>query len=171
MRAIRDRNAAGGRAARAALALFLLIICLAVVPGRGAADTLRQEMLAAINDKRTSHGLQPLTLEERLSRAAQTHAEDIAARGRLDHRGADGSGLADRLVRVGYPYGVAAENVAGGTPTAADTVELWMESQGHRRNLLRRDILEAGVGYASRRLDPGDRGYRHFWVVDLGRRR
>ena len=130
-----------------------------------AAPETAERMLASVNDQRSAAGLTPLTLEPRLSRAAQAHADDMARHGRLDHEGSDGNGLATRLRRVCYAYRSAAENLAAGHGGPEVIVARWMNSPGHRRNLLRAELRHAGVGYA--RGADGD-PYGAYWALALG---
>ena len=154
-----------GMARRAAA--LLLILALAWEGGAGAGELPAERMLAAINALRDEHGLEPLMAEERLMRAAEDHARDMALNGFVGHRGSDGTDLEGRLARIGYPYRRAAENVAAGTRTARDTVAGWMSSDGHRGNILSPGLREAGVGYVA---TPGEdaAGYRHYWALMLG---
>ena len=155
--------------------ILIILLCLCLAPRvltAEAPDDLsarRHALLQAINQVRAEAALPLLHAVEVLHRVAQAHAEDIAARGRLDHRGSDGAGLAARLHRAGYDYSLAAENLAEGTGDAAATVALWMQSPGHRANLLLPGVRDIGIGYVAV-AEPGypnDR--RDYWVLDLGR--
>jgi uncharacterized protein YkwD len=79
----------------------------------------------------------------------------------LSHRGSDGSDLGDRLARTGYPFTMAAENLAAGVTTPDETVWLWSGSPGHRRNMLTAEFREAGIAHLS-----GAGG--EIWVLVLG---
>jgi uncharacterized protein YkwD len=134
-----------------------------------AEDSPSTTLLAAVNRQRAQHGLAPLVLDARLAQAAQAHAEDMAARGLLSHEGSDGARLDARLARAGYRYRFAAENIAAGLPDPLRTVERWMESKGHRANILKKSATETGIGYVE--LPPGDTraGFRAYWVLILAR--
>ena len=56
--------------------------------------------------------------------------------------------MADRVRAAGYPYAVVAENLAAGQRTAAEVVQGWLDSPGHRRNLLSPDVTQIGVAHA-----------------------
>jgi uncharacterized protein YkwD len=146
-----------------AVALLLAIpgAVAAPAPDRAAASAMRD----AVNFVREYHGLVPLALDIDLSRAAQGHAEELARRGELSHRGLDGSRLGNHLREVDYPYSVAAENLAAGPPEADGAVILWLNSPGHRRNLLLEGVTAIGVGYA--RAPARDDRFRHYWVLVL----
>ena len=153
------------------LASVLVMILLAVSAAAAGGTDLEGGLLARINAVRAAEGLPPLEAAARLSLAAQAHAEDLAARGVLSHEGADGSRLRTRLARAGYPFRLAAENLAQGVATPADAVSLWLASPGHRRNLLLDGIRELGIGHAVRRPPPPGIATGDFWVVVLGRRK
>ena len=127
------------------------------------AARMAKATLAAINDERAAKNLPALAPDPRLTVAAQNHACDSAARNQLGHKGSDGSTLADRARRVGYRYREIAENVAQGYPGPASVVRGWMDSAGHRRNILLRGAQDVGLGLAV-----GGNGDLH-WVLVLGR--
>jgi uncharacterized protein YkwD len=130
---------------------LIAVAILALGVGAGAAELKPQdELLAAINTFRLSQGLRPLVRSGALERAAKDHSADLARWGQLDHRGSDGADLRERLTRAGYAFSLAAENLAYGQTTAQETLAHWLQSPGHRRNLLLEDVREAGVGYARR---------------------
>lgn len=125
----------------AALLMMVAITCAA--PAR--AHDLAQDLLAAVNGVRQSHGLRALAPSAALRRAAQALANDLAARGALEHQNARGDDLETRLSAVGYAYASAAENLAAGQTAPAAVVDDWMQSPGHQRNLLLADVSEAGI--------------------------
>ncbi|TAN58852.1 MAG: CAP domain-containing protein [Rhodospirillales bacterium] len=122
------------------------------------------ELIGAVNSARRDVGLGPLRAEDRLSRAAQDYARVLAGWGRLSHQGPEGSRLKDRLSRQGYPYRQAAENLASGLIGPGETVALWLQSPGHRANMLMPDMHEAGVGIVR------DADGQSYWTLLLGRR-
>lgn len=85
----------------------------------------------------------------------------MARRGKMSHRGSDGSTPFDRITQVGYQYWAAAENVAYGFDRVDEVMAGWMRSAGHRRNILG-PYREIGVGHAV-----GTTG-RSFWCVTFG---
>lgn len=130
------------------------------LPDRAA--EMRQEVIASVNYQRKAAGLAPLAAQAALERAAQDHACDNAATGRMSHAGSDGSTLPQRLKRVGYAFRAASENVAEGFMDAPSVMAGWMGSKGHRRNILDRGVAEIGIGLAL------GRGGTVFWTMDLG---
>lgn len=107
----------------------------------------------------------PLRFNEGLALAARRHAQDLGPRGALDHLGADGSRLSDRLNRLGTWHGLIAENISTGEPEARQVViQLLVDDgvpgRGHRRNLFNPDLHQAGAGSAPHR------DYRVVTVID-----
>ena len=134
------------------------------------AESIPHRVLYLTNLERRAEGLSPLKSEPRLEAAAQDHAEDMAAQDYFDHQSLDGRSPWDRLGDAGYTYHAAAENIAAGQITAESVVDAWMNSPGHRANILNPYFRELGVGY---HLEAGDTfpdpyGYRHYWVQDFG---
>lgn len=147
---------------------LLLALTLAASPAAACrlpdgAEALARNALAAINGEREAKNLAPLTPDPRLQEAAQAHACDSATRNRMGHDGSDGSDLGQRATRSGYDYRAIAENVAQGYPSPESVTQGWMNSPGHRRNILMRNAKDAGVGVAL-----GRNGDLH-WVLNLGR--
>jgi len=134
-------------------------------------DGLRQEILQLINQKRQQHGLAPVNLENRLSSAAQTHSANMALQDFYSHTGQDGSRFSDRVSRTGYNWSRVTENIAAGFKTAASVVDGWMNSPGHRANILDGQVTQMGVGYEYLSTDTGNVNYRHYWTQVFARPR
>jgi uncharacterized protein YkwD len=120
-------------------------------PSRGKQRTtieLREnEVVALTNQARAKAGCGALRIDSRLHTAARGHSEDMAATNTMSHTGSDGSTPWDRAEAAGYTQAMA-ENVAVGYPTPTDVVEGWMNSAGHRANILNCDAKAIGVGLA-----------------------
>ncbi|WP_131774098.1 CAP domain-containing protein, partial [Protofrankia symbiont of Coriaria myrtifolia] len=80
--------------------------------------------------------------------AAQRHSEDMAANSYMDHVSLDGRTMTDRATASGYRYRMLGENVAAGQNSPAEVMDGWMNSPGHRRNILNGEFTQIGVGYA-----------------------
>lgn len=106
------------------------------------------DVVVETNRWRAEHGLPALTAEPRLTAAAVAHTDDMSARRFFAHESPDGRSVADRVLAAGYPYAVVAENLAAGQRTATEVVHGWLDSAGHRRNLLSPDVTQIGVAYA-----------------------
>ncbi len=90
----------------------------------------------------------PLRWNEKLARAARSHAEDMARFSYFSHDGRDGSKPSQRSVRAGYKYRAIGENLAAGPVTAEDAVAGWIRSPGHCANLMSPAYTEMGVAFA-----------------------
>lgn len=108
--------------------------------------------LCLLDHERREHDLAPFARDARLDRASRVHSRAMARRAFFAHRGADGSTPLGRMRAAGWPRELGgAENIAwgaGGAATPAEIVEGWMDSPGHRRNILDPRLRAIGVGIA-----------------------
>lgn len=125
-------------------------------------DPLIDQLVAAHNQARAREDLKPLKPDAKLMEAARLHALDMAEQEKLSHQGSDGSTPAERVKTQGYQYVSTGENVAEGQKSVSEVMETWMNSPGHRRNILG-DFSEIGASRAK------DAEGRFYWVVDFGR--
>ena len=109
-------------------------------------ENARREVLALTNAERAKYGLNPLTLDDRLTAAADAHCDDMILRGYFDHINPDGKSPADRLNDEGIDYMMMGENIAAGQRSAEEAVTDWMNSEGHRENILNPDYKSIGIG-------------------------
>lgn len=118
-------------------------------PARSLA-TIVDTVFLLTNRERTRASLTPLRRNPELARAAQLHAEQMAAAGKLGHElpGARYPTLASRLKLIGYAYRNVGENVAEGYTSGAALMAGWMTSAPHRANILSARYTETGVGMA-----------------------
>jgi uncharacterized protein YkwD len=114
----------------------------AAEPGADGSDAV----VAMVNEERESAGCDPVSADDRLTSAAEGHSQDQADRGEMTHTGSDGSTSGERATRAGYEWSKIAENVASGTTSAERAMELWMESSGHRKNII--DCAYEHIGVA-----------------------
>jgi uncharacterized protein YkwD len=115
---------------------FALVVTVLMVAPMPAAASTADTVLASINAARAKAGCQPLRLDSRLMAAAKSHARAMAEQNFFGHAGKDGNRFPARLQRQGYAYRTAAENIAAGQKSAGAVVKSWMQSAGHRRNIL-----------------------------------
>jgi uncharacterized protein YkwD len=109
-----------------------------------------QVIFDLVNAERTMRGLPPMAHDPLLALAAQRHSEDQAAMRKMTHTGSDGSSLSQRVDRVGFAWRSLAENVAVGYSGPAAVMAAWMNSDGHRRNILSANThLGVGLAYGS----------------------
>ncbi|MGW7265015.1 CAP domain-containing protein [Streptomyces sp. NPDC054842] len=106
------------------------------------------EVLALTNAERTSAGLRPLATDARLTGAAQAHSTDMAVRGFYSHTSPEGREPWDRAAAAGSGHRSVGENIACGQRFPAEVVRGWMDSPGHRANILKPAFTHLGVGYA-----------------------
>lgn len=97
------------------------------------------------NDARADAGCPALVVDGRLAAAAQDHADDMAAHDYFSHTSLDGTTFAERARAAGYPQ-PGGENIARGQRSAEEVVSAWMDSPGHRANILNCAFRAVGVG-------------------------
>lgn len=108
----------------------------------------------AVNARRRTRGLPLLSFDGHLAAVARTHSRDMARRGFFDHETPDGRSVADRYRQTGYDPRPSGENIAKQYPThgadaggvAESVVESWMNSPGHRENIVESSWTNEGVG-------------------------
>lgn len=125
----------------------------------------QNDILFQVNAARAAHGLAPLQWNARLAEAAAAHGADLQSCRKLAHDGCDGSDLPLRAARAGYAFRRISENLALCPCDGAEVVQAWLQSAGHRRNLLDPNVTEMG---ADTRADAADLR-RHQWVLVMGR--
>jgi uncharacterized protein YkwD len=139
---------------RRSLATCALIACATF--GAGSAQAARplhplsraqSSLLTAINAARAAAGVPPLRASATLTSAATWQSQALARAGILDHTSPDGSTLIDRLTRVRWRGTAAGEDLAV-TGAPSDAVAMWLQSPGHRENLLRASFRTVGLGLA-----------------------
>ncbi|MFJ4525319.1 CAP domain-containing protein [Streptomyces sp. NPDC088810] len=105
------------------------------------------EVVALTNAERGRAGLPPLAADPLLTAAAQGHCADMVARDFYAHTSPDGGRPWDRAAAAGYRRRTIGENIACGQRSPAEVVDGWMNSPGHRANILKRDFTHIGVGF------------------------
>lgn len=154
-------SAVGGSAtgsAGAALPVSELHAAPAAVPANAPNDVIN-----AANRYRRNSGIPTLVRSSALSQAAQRHANDMAAMGRMTHTGSDGSNVGGRVTAAGFFWRSVGENIAAGQRTAEQVTSAWMNSAGHRANILNRGFQYIGVGATERN------GVIYWCMVLVGR--
>lgn len=116
-------------------------------------------IVTLVNSERSKVGCSPVTLNAKLSKAAQDHSADMASHKNMSHTGSDGSDPGARITRAGYIWSSYGENVAYGYSTPEQVMAGWMSSPGHKRNILDCGFKEIGVGLAQ----PNS-----YWTQDFG---
>lgn len=139
-------------------------------PANGNVASLAAEIVRLTNAERRKRGLPALVQNRNLASSAQYHAEFMAHNDCFAHRCPKEPPLDKRALAAGYGFRGVAENIAAGAPTPAEVVNDWMDSPGHRANILHPRMREIGIGYVLLNQDPGDKSYRHYWVQNFGYR-
>ncbi|MBB6418293.1 CAP domain-containing protein [Streptomyces sp. AK010] len=103
------------------------------------------QVLSLVNEERAKVGCSPVAANSALQSLAQNYSEDMAARGFFDHTDPDGSTPWDRAEKAGISN-LGGENIARGQADAAAVMDAWMNSPGHRANILNCDFKTLGVG-------------------------
>jgi uncharacterized protein YkwD len=123
-------------------------------------------VLALTNQERAKAGCGPLRTNSALTRAADAHASDMVAKHYFAHDSLDGRSPFDRMKAAGFSGGSMAENIAVGYSSAAAVVKGWMNSPGHRQNILNCGYSMIGIGYDSGQVKP--EWGNGSWVQDFG---
>lgn len=109
-------------------------------------EKFERKVFELTNIERAKLGLPDLIWNDDLATAARAHSEDLARNNMKGHTGSDGSTIAVRLSRVGISNTGWSENCVYGAATPEKAIEWWMNSQGHKENILREDSQYLGVG-------------------------
>jgi uncharacterized protein YkwD len=119
-------------------------------------------VLTLVNQERAKAGCAKLAKDSHLVEAARAHSADMAARNYFDHTTPEGVTFDKRITNAGYRFSRAAENIAAGQSSPASVMDAWMNSKGHRANILNCDLTDLGVGviYST--------GGRPYWTQDFG---
>jgi uncharacterized protein YkwD len=133
------------------------------VPSSGSAEA---QVLQLTNQERAKAGCGALRTNSALTRAAEAHASDMVVNHYFDHNSQDGRSPFDRMKAAGFSGGSMAENIAVGYSSAAAVVDGWMNSEGHRKNILNCSYTMIGIGYDSGVVKPSWGG--GSWVQDFG---
>lgn len=127
------------------LVLMLLFGGSATAPGNDVREINPENVAAMMNAHRARAGLPPLVLNGKLTRAAESRMQDMIEGEWWDHAAPDGTSPFVWLAAAGYDYLYAAENLAAGFETTPVLVEAWLESPGHRANVLGTRYAECGI--------------------------
>ncbi|MEC4017296.1 CAP domain-containing protein [Streptomyces sp. H27-D2] len=118
------------------------------------------QVLSLVNQERAKAGCRPVTADRQLADLAQAFSEDMAIRGFFDHTDPDGASPWDRADELGLKQ-LGGENIARGQADARSVMESWMNSSGHRANILNCDYKTMGVGAHFAEGGP-------WWTQDFG---
>ncbi|TMW56082.1 hypothetical protein Poli38472_008730 [Pythium oligandrum] len=142
------------------LALAVAALTAFMAQSEAADANMMKQMLDAVNAERAKAGLKPYCYNSKLNTAAQKHSEDQARNKKMTHDGSDGADMAKRASREGYKWQGLGENVAAGQQTVADVMKSWMNSPGHKANIMG-GSTHFGMGYAKGGNTP-------YWTQSFG---
>lgn len=145
------------------VAASMAIAALIVTTGTAtAAPTYNDSVLSLTNQQRSAAGCPALAPNDQLAAAAKRHNDEMIRTGNFSHTGVDGSTPAQRVAEAGYQYRITAENIAAGQGTPEEVVRDWMNSEGHRANIVNCELRDLGVAYG---VDSSGRAY---WTQEFG---
>jgi uncharacterized protein YkwD len=132
------------------LECLALLLAMTACSGPAAAA----QKAASLNEFRTGNGLHELKIDPAMVKMAKAHAEDMARRKTMDHAG---------FMEKRGPAGARAENVLYGCKDEPCTIRNWINSPGHRSNMLLKDVKTYGLASAR-----GSNGV-DYWALELGK--
>ena len=127
------------------------------------------EVIRLTNNFRIQNGLSPLSVDTNLTEAAQYHSQNMATADFFSHRDPANQNSRDRATRFGYESRSVGENIAAGQLTPQAVFNSWLNSPGHRNNMLNANWNEIGVGYYYLQNDSGSVNYRAYWTQVFGK--
>lgn len=118
------------------------------IPNMSDVKTMESEVARLVNVERSKVGLGPLTFNWELSRVARVKSQDMATQNYFSHSSPTFGSTFSLLPKYGIVYSAAGENIAYGYTSAASVMAGWMNSPGHRANILGKQYNQIGVGLA-----------------------
>lgn len=113
----------------------------------GSVEAKENAVLKLVNDERAKHGLKALTMSTKLISLAEMKSKDMAEKRYFDHTSPTYGTPFQMMQKYGVSYKTAGENIAAGQRSAQEVMNSWMNSSGHRANILNGNYTELGVGY------------------------
>jgi uncharacterized YkwD family protein/spore coat assembly protein SafA len=117
------------------------------IPNIDATKNIEVQVQQLVNNERSKAGLKPLQMDWELQRTARIKACDMAENRYFSHQSPSYGSPFDMMKQFGITYKTAGENIAQGQRTPQEVMQSWMNSQGHRENILKREYTHIGVGY------------------------
>lgn len=121
-------------------------------------SAFERKVVELVNQERAQRGLAPLEVDAELSKVARVKSEDMRDKGYFSHESPTYGSPFDMMRKFGIQFRAAGENIAAGYPTPEAAVKGWMNSSGHRANILSSEFTHIGVGYAK------GGAYGHYWT-------
>ena len=111
--------------------------------------SVEEEVVRLVNVERAKQGLSPLSIDWELARVAKYKSQDMHDRNYFSHTSPTYGSPFNMIKNFGISYKAAGENIAKGQKSAAQVVQAWMNSQGHRANIMSTSYTHIGVGYVA----------------------
>ncbi|MDP4107179.1 MAG: SafA/ExsA family spore coat assembly protein [Bacillota bacterium] len=127
------------------------------IPDLSGTKSIESQVITLTNQERAKNGLKALTANWELSRVARYKAMDMRDKNYFSHTSPTYGDPFTMMKNFGIAFTAAAENIAAGQATPQDVVSAWMNSPGHRANILSTTYTEIGVGYAA------GGSYKTYW--------
>ena len=118
------------------------------IPNIDNLKSFENQVITLTNQERAKNGLPALQSDWQLSRVARYKSDDMKNKGYFSHTSPTYGSPFDMMKSFGVSYKTAGENIAKGQSSPSQVVQSWMNSQGHRENILSRNFTHIGVGYA-----------------------
>ncbi len=115
--------------------------------GQVSASQIEKAVLDLTNAERQKAGLKPLQMDDKLMASARQKSADMASKNYFSHTSPTYGSPFDQMKANGITYKAAAENIAMGQRSAQEVVQGWMNSPGHRQNILTPGFTHIGIGY------------------------
>ena len=114
-----------------------------------ATSNYEQKVAELVNIERQKNGLAPLTLDSAISNVARIKSKDMSDNNYFAHQSPNYGSAGDMLTQFGIKWSAWGENIAAGQRTPEEVVNAWMNSEGHRANILSPNFSKIGVGYVN----------------------
>jgi uncharacterized protein YkwD len=134
-------------------------------------NAFETDVFNLVNQERAKSGMSPLACDPLATKVAHDYSQLMCDKSWFNHTGPDGSSPFSRMKKGGITYSSGGENIAAGQETPKEVMQTWMNSSGHRANILG-DYTHIGVGYVPCASSGGGGwfgggGYGHYWTQDF----
>ncbi|SEP79434.1 uncharacterized protein, YkwD family [Virgibacillus subterraneus] len=119
-----------------------------------------KKVVELVNEERAKENLDPLKMHDRLSSLARKKSQDMAENNYFSHTSPTYGSPFDMMQQFNFNYSLAGENIAAGQRSPEQVVEGWMNSEGHRKNIMKDGFTHIGVGY----VEGAGLPYKTYWT-------
>lgn len=138
--------------------LFFALLSLFIFSISFSADDYQKDMLSLVNIERKNENLSPLVLDEKLNEIAKDKVKLLIKEGKLNHLAGGYKSFGEFLKSYNVDFVTAGENIAKKTQTNEETMNLWLNSKGHRANIMNENFTNIGIAKDS------DKNGDIYWV-------